>query len=104
MYEHQDAKLPSVFESLPDSVVAALGLIMPEPPTIPVEKLEEKKQVRRRRPRPEMSLSSLMKSRDAILRQAHYGFAIVLTLKSKFNVRGLRYRRRSCIKISDSVC
>lgn len=60
MYKLQDAKLSRVFESLPNSIPAALGIMRPEPPTTAVVQLDNQGMVVKSGPQPEMLLSLLV--------------------------------------------
>lgn len=86
MYELQTPKLPRMFESLPDSVAAALEIMTSESPNKAVVEPDERGQVVKSSPYPEMPASSLMKKK-CLLRQAHIGAWIVVALTWPFHVR-----------------
>lgn len=63
-----------MFESLPGSVSAALGIIKPEPPTTEAVELDEKGQVMKSRFHPETPVSFLMKRKVAVFAARLFGF------------------------------
>lgn len=66
IYDFQDAELPRLFESLPDSVATVLGIMKPWPPTAAVVELEDQGRVVSSRPYPETHVSLLMKRKDSV--------------------------------------
>lgn len=91
MYELQSPVFPGVFEMLPNSTAAALGIIRPEPLTKAVVEINEQEQVLESRPHPEKPLSALRKRKRVVLWQAHFGFERVVASTSRFHARGVRY-------------
>lgn len=92
MYELQGVKGLRMFESLPDSVASALGVMKPEPPTRTVIELHKQGKVVESGLHTKTLLFSLVKTKDAVLRQSHFGFVIVVIIASPFHVRRVWYR------------
>lgn len=74
MYKLQGAKLAKVLESLPGSVAAALGIMIPEPLSRPVSVLDAHGKVVESRPYSETPLPSLMKRNEAVFAASSFRF------------------------------
>lgn len=66
MHGHQSLKLPRVFESLPDSVAVAMGIMKPASPTTHVVQIYRQGKAVEKKPQPIASATTLMKRRDAV--------------------------------------
>lgn len=84
MYEYQSSKPPRVFESPPNSILAALGIMNPEPLTRAVVKLGKKGKVIECRIHSETMVYSFMERKDAAFITSSFryrdGVRIIITV------------------------
>lgn len=89
LYELPGPKLSWVFELLPDTVVAALGILKPAPTANDVVELYEWGAVVESRPLPEKAVSLLMKGKNAVF----VGSIFLFRNSGHINITVLRERR-----------
>lgn len=73
-FKLQRVKLSKVFESLPDSVAATLGIMKLDPPTKAVVTLDEQEQIVESRRLPETLVCLLINKKDAVFAASPFWF------------------------------
>lgn len=89
IHEPQGVKRLRAFESQPNSVAATLGIMKQEHLSRPITELVEQEKAVGIRPNSETTLSLLMKKKDAVFAEDHFGSTIVVALTSTFNDPGV---------------